>query len=363
MPHNTYSQQLHPKIQQLQQLLAPFAAPSLQVFASPPKHYRMRAEFKIWHDHSTGQCHYAMYQPGPSRTTYCVSEFPPASKSINALMPRLLSAINSQQSLKHKLFQVDFLSSSLGQVLVSLIYHRSLDDSWLPCAQTLAQQLGIKIIGRSRGKKLVVSEDFVEEQFTVDQRVYRYKHSENAFTQPNAYACQAMLQWASNAAKTAAFEQPGDLLELYCGNGNFTLPLAAHFRRVLANEISKSATQDALYNSAVNAVANLQILRMSSEELTQALRGDRPFRRLEGISLADYHFRCVLVDPPRAGLDADTLAFIAQFPHIIYISCNPHSLADNLGSLQRTHRITAAALFDQFPYTEHIESGVVLVRR
>ena len=85
--------------------------------------------------------------------------------------------------------------------------------------------------------------------------------------------------------------------------------------------------------------------------------------RLKGIDLTSKNFTTVLVDPPRAGLDPDTLAMISQFEHIIYISCNPNTLVDNLSALSKTHEVTRAALFDQFPFTDHMESGVFLRRK
>ena len=54
---------------------------------------------------------------------------------------------------------------------------------------------------------------------------------------------------------------------------------------------------------------------------------------------------------------------VTRFDRIIYISCNPQTLAENLATLSRTHEVTAFALFDQFPYTDHMECGVVLRRR
>ena len=71
----------------------------------------------------------------------------------------------------------------------------------------------------------------------------------------------------------------------------------------------------------------------------------------------------VLVDPPRAGLDSDTVQLVSQFKDIIYISCNPETLQANVAALSATHEIQHFALFDQFPYTHHMEAGVVLVRR
>jgi tRNA (uracil-5-)-methyltransferase len=69
------------------------------------------------------------------------------------------------------------------------------------------------------------------------------------------------------------------------------------------------------------------------------------------------------VDPPRSGLDATTLEFAAGFDNILYISCNPHTLLNNLAALKATHAVSAAAVFDQFPYTHHLECGLLLTRR
>ncbi|MGB2280530.1 MAG: tRNA (uridine(54)-C5)-methyltransferase TrmA, partial [Pseudomonadales bacterium] len=93
-----------------------------------------------------------------------------------------------------------------------------------------------------------------------------------------------------------------------------------------------------------------------------ALNRERAFRRLQHIDLDDYQFGTVLVDPPRAGLDDNTLKLVQQFKRIIYISCNPVTLMANLQQLQETHQLQAKAMFDQFPYTDHVETGVVLTR-
>jgi tRNA (uracil-5-)-methyltransferase len=93
------------------------------------------------------------------------------------------------------------------------------------------------------------------------------------------------------------------------------------------------------------------------------MAGQRSFRRLADFDLTTYKFDTVLVDPPRAGLDADSIALITQFKQIVYISCNPETLKDNLTELTKTHQIDRMALFDQFPYTHHIETGVILTRK
>ncbi|MCH9741976.1 MAG: tRNA (uridine(54)-C5)-methyltransferase TrmA, partial [Proteobacteria bacterium] len=76
-----------------------------------------------------------------------------------------------------------------------------------------------------------------------------------------------------------------------------------------------------------------------------------------------YHFGAILVDPPRAGLDEATRALAQRFETILYISCNPETLARDLVAWQATHSIIEAAVFDQFPYTHHIEVGVILNKK
>jgi tRNA (uracil-5-)-methyltransferase len=97
--------------------------------------------------------------------------------------------------------------------------------------------------------------------------------------------------------------------------------------------------------------------------MTEALNGERDFTRLKDIDLKSYNFSTVLVDPPRAGLDEGTIELISNIENIIYISCNPETLARNLEILTKTHKVKKAAMYDQFPHTEHVESGVFLQKR
>ncbi len=354
---SSYTTQLDAKVARLRELLAPFGAPEPAVFDSPREHYRLRAEFRLWRE--DGQRHYAMFAPGEKHKAILIDDFPIASQRINALMPRLKAAWQASEELGNRLFQVEFLTTLAGDAMVTLCYHRPLDEAWETAARQLAEELGVSIIGRSKGKRLVIGRDYAVEKLDVAGRVFSYRQPEGAFTQPNGAVNQKMLSWAFEAIG----ERDDDLLELYCGNGNFTLPLATRVRQVLATEISKTSVNAALSNLDENAVDNVRLVRLSAEELTQALNGVRPFRRLEGIDLKSYAFGTVFVDPPRAGMDPDTCELTRRFERILYISCNPETLASNIAQLQDTHRIERCALFDQFPYTHHMESGVLLVRR
>jgi tRNA (uracil-5-)-methyltransferase len=354
-----YQAQLDDKVQRIRQQFRAFELPDIQVFPSPPSHFRMRAEFKIWHEQD--EAHFAMFKPGESKRPFRVDDFPIGSLLINQLMPKLLAAINAEKQLSRRLFQVEFLTTLSNQAVISLIYHRPLDEVWQEKASALAEALGVSIVGRSRKQKVVIGQDYVIEQLQVNGKSFLYQQVETGFTQPNAKVCESMLSWAVNAAESLS----GDLLELYCGNGNFTIPLSAAFNKVLATEIAKTSVNSALYNLEANGVNNVAIARMSSEELSQAMDKQRTFRRLEekNIDLDSYAFSTVFVDPPRAGLDEHTTGVVKGFDHILYVSCNPDTLARDLESIMQTHRIDEFALFDQFPYTHHVECGVLLSKR
>ncbi len=352
-----YARQLQAKQQRLLAMLQPHGIDHCDVFASEPQHYRMRAEFRIWHEGD--DCHYVMFRPEAPATPVRIDRFPVACETIDRLMPQLLPALRSNALLKTRLYAVEFLASSQGACLVTLIYHKPIDDAWATAAATLAAQFGIGIVGRSRGRRLVIGQDWVDECLHINGRDWHWRQPEGAFTQPNAGTNRQMLGWACDMAGGIG----GDLLELYCGIGNFTLPLSTQFRQVLATEVNKAACRAAAHNLARNGVHNVAMARLSSEEITQALQGVRPFRRLAAIDLAAYDFHCLLVDPPRAGLDPATRSLACGFPHILYVSCNPDTLLRDATALAATHRIRQAALFDQFPYTHHMECGLWLEQR
>jgi len=352
-----YQAQLAEKIAGFKQDFSEFSFPEPEIFESAEKHFRMRAEFRIWHKGPVST--YCMFTDDEFKRAYDISNFPIGSELMNRLMTELMAQINSHEILRTKLFQIDFLTTLSGQALISLIYHRKLDDEWLAAAKELQSKLNIFVIGRSKGQKIIVEQDFVIEQLTVNGKQFRYQQIESGFTQPNAGVCEKMLTWAVNKSQNWG----GDLIELYCGNGNFTLPLSQNFNRVLATELAKPSVKSALYNMELNQISNVAIARLSSEDFSQAMDKVRKFNRLEGIDLDSYKFTSIFVDPPRSGMDPHTTSITQRYDNIMYISCNPVTLRENLKTITQTHEITNVALFDQFPYTHHLEVGVTLRKR
>lgn len=357
-----YTAQLNEKVAVLHSLIPQLTA--LSVFESSPSHYRARTEFSIWHEGADAD--YIMFDTA-TKQRVVIKDCPMVLTSINELMPTLLTEITQDPALKLKLFEIDFLATLSGQMMVSLIYRKSIknDQAWLNSAQKLKEKLNIThLIGRARKEKIVLDEDFVVETLSVDGKLFHYQQIENSFTQPNAGVAQKMLSWARQMAFKIgeASSAPRDLIELYCGNGHFSIALAECFQRVLATEISKTSVHSAQWNIAANNVDNVTVIKMAAEEISAALQGEH-FKRLQAVDLTTYDFGTIFVDPPRSGLDDLTRAMVCEFDHILYISCNPETLARDLKTIEETHEMVASALFDQFPYTHHIESGVYLKRK
>ncbi len=148
--------------------------------------------------------------------------------------------------------------------------------------------------------------------------------------------------------------QPDErVLDLFCGLGNFTLPLARHAAEVVGVEGEAGLVQRARDNAARNGIGNA---RFFAADLAKPLAG-QPW-------LAETFDR-VLIDPPRTGADA----LLAQLPtrdvkRLVYVSCHPGSLARDAALLVREHGFTlsAAGAMDMFPHTAHVESIAVFDR-
>ena len=462
-----------------------------EFFASQPQNYRIRAEFGIWHDIWRSAFDLAYTMSGARSKKILINECPKVALPIANLMPRLLEALRRSEALKEKLFGVEFISCASG-ILATLLYHKRLGEREQEAICELAGKLGIRVMARARGQKLLSGELSLTDELCVDGRVYKFRFGENAFIQPNRGVNEKMIAWARScvdfgkesvsevcaaqnfvaknsaaqnysceqsapqnstdrnsasvnsaefdaacrnsvktnsasakfngensvkfnytskdessadknfarkdldvqnsasqnldcekqSAQNSSCEKPAaqnssckkyavrpessgarDLLELYCGHGNFTVPLAAKFNRVLASEISKSSIANARINCELNGVCNAQFVRLSADELMSAFARKREFERLKGIDIFSYDFSHVLIDPPRAGLEPSVIDFIKNFQNLIYISCNPQTLFENLRSLCATHEVRRFAIFDQFAHTSHIECGVLLRRR
>lgn len=355
----SYEEQLTKKIEKETVRFSDFWKEKFDIIKSEDGAFRNRAEFRIWKtfaEDDTVDFSYAMNDK--EKQPLSINACSIVSESIAVLMKKLLNVVASDKDLSFKLFTIEFLSSTTSDMLVTLIYHRALDENWKAKAKALEKQLDIKIIGRSRKQKVILSDDSIEEKLLINNKSFQFKYQEGGFIQPNQGVNIKMIEWVLQN-----IEAKDDLCELYCGGGNFTIPLSQKFDRVIATEISKTSIKSAKENCALNGIENIDFIRMSSEEFVEARNKVRTFTRLKDIDLDSYNFSTLFMDPPRAGLDQTTTKLAQEFENIIYISCNPETLHRDLCALTKTHMIKNFALFDQFAYSSHIESGVILQRK
>lgn len=377
-----YDAQLAAKVARVRALLGEVAElpETTTVVPSPKSHFRQRSNFRVWHEpEATGLgVSFIMYSPSSSdKEPLRVGDFARGDAKTNALMGPVLAALKTTPVLRDKVIECRFHSTLRGGAMVLFAYNRPIDAdaAWKAAAEALAAQLGpdVVVIGRSRRVQIAVGGSCpgraqVEETLEIPcEPPLRLElvQLEGEFSQPNGAVCERMLAWAMAATKPAEGAAPRDLLELYCGNGNFTIPLSRHFRKVLATELTKPNAAVARENAAKNGRSNVVVARLSAAEVAEALRRDREFARLKelGVDLDAYDLGTLFVDPPRCGLDAPTLKLAHGFETVVYMSCGPDTLAENLHALNATHVVADFAVFDQFPYTDHCEVGVVLKRR
>ena len=133
--------------------------------------------------------------------------------------------------------------------------------------------------------------------------------------------------------------------------------LAPATGRTVAVEVDARLTAAAKRNLDRNGVANATILT----DTVGASRGVH--RALRAKRSGDVCFDVLLVDPPRRGLDAATRTCLAAYDHVLFVSCNPAALAEDLKALEPTHAVAAAAVVDGFPGTPHCECLVHFARR
>ena len=172
------------------------------------------------------------------------------------------------------------------------------------------------------------------------------------FTQVNAGINEKMIPLAMQLLDL----QPADrLLDLFCGLGNFTLPIAGKISEVVGVEGDASLVAHARRNAEKNQLANAMF---ELADLTQTALTDYPW--------AKAGFNKILLDPPRSGA-FEVLGQLAALgaEQIVYVSCNPATLARDAGELVHQHgyHLQAAGIMDMFPHTSHVESIAVFVKR
>lgn len=175
----------------------------------------------------------------------------------------------------------------------------------------------------------------------------RFKVSAFSFFQTNVAAVENLYSYALDLIDN--FEGK-TVFDLYCGTGTITQTLAKKAKKVIGIELVEEAVESAKANAALNGLDNCEFIAGDVFEVMNSL-ADKP--------------DVIVVDPPRVGISPDALDQIISYgvDQIVYISCNPKSLAHNLYYMQYYgYRVVSVKPFDNFPGTKHVECVVLMSR-
>ena len=244
-----------------------------------------------------------------------------------------------------------------GQILVCLVCN----GRKLPHAEALLAELK-KIPGyttlvlsvNTKKGNAVLGDEFI----TLDGPGYiedtlcglNFRLSPRSFYQVNHHQAQRLYQAAISQAEITKEDL---VLDLYCGVGTITLAMASAAGKVIGVEVIPQAVADARDNAKRNGIENAEFFCGDAGQAALELekQGIRP--------------DVVVVDPPRKGLNADTIEALHRFSprRIVYVSCDPATLARDVALLkERGYALKNALAADLFPRCSHVESVVTMVR-
>ena len=324
--------------------ISKYYSDNININFSPSSFYRSRCEFTYTNSS------YAMHD---GKSKIFLKSFINASSSIQEVMPILLCEINNSELLNKKLFQINFRSNSSKEVLATLIYHKHLTDEIKDLRDKLNTKLidlNVKIILRAKNEIYPEINQFFKDAIRLKNLNLTPYQTDNCFYQPNRFLLTKMID---KVLSYTGFNNTGDLIELYCGVGTFSMPLASCFNRVFVTENNRSSIKCLKQAIIKNNIKNIDFARLSSSEVVELFNG-RNFNRMNNKNISEYNFSHILVDPPRSGLTRDVIQLIDKVDNIIYISCNPETYLRDVGLLNN-HKIQKIEIFDQFPNTKHLE--------
>jgi 23S rRNA (uracil1939-C5)-methyltransferase len=176
---------------------------------------------------------------------------------------------------------------------------------------------------------------------------WEFEISANSFFQTNSRGAARLYETVQGYA---GLDGTQTVLDLYSGTGTIPIFLSPAARQVLGIELVPTAVADARRNCEKNGVTNCRFLEGDIRSVIAGL---------------EINPEVVIVDPPRAGMHADVVARLVALapPRIVYVSCNPATLARDLALLAEAYRVAEVQPVDMFPHTFHIEAVARLERK
>jgi 23S rRNA (uracil1939-C5)-methyltransferase len=327
----------------------------LPVISAPsPYHYRHRAQFKLIREHSGFQLAFfrrESHLPVPVENCLVLDE------ALNHALQVLQSSARQGLPFLKDPTELHVQYSGLtGNLLFVFFSHGIRKEGMTDFYQRLKASLPLAGLvaypaksPRSLSQSIrrsVWGEPFLMEQL----KELTFRIGDRSFLQPNWKMNERMVDQVLDFAGLNGQET---ILDLYSGIGNFSLFLCRRAKHVLGIESNPAAVEDARYNARLNRISNIDFYCRSVEnELLRMVKKNSP------IDL-------ILLDPPRSGAGEKVLFHISQLkpPRILYLSCEPSTLARDLKYLvQQRYRITRVQAFDLLPQTYHLEVLVELER-
>ena len=314
------------------------------IIAASPWGYRRRARLSLNYQPKTQQLQIGFRKANSSEIVDVV-QCPVLVPAFGALLPAVRECLSGLQSLR-QLGHVELVQADNGPLMV--LRHTA--------ALPAADKEKLERFSQSHGLSLYLApQSEILEHIRGEAPWYtsdglRLVFSPRDFIQVNDGVNQLMVRTALEWLDI----QPQDrVLDLFCGMGNFTLPLAKRAAQVVGVEGVPALVVKARENAALNALHNVTFFHENLEEdVTRQ-------------AWAKHGFDKVLLDPARAGAAGVMLHIIKLAPRrVVYVSCNPATLArDSDVLLQAGYTIQRLAMLDMFPHTGHLESMVLFERR
>ncbi|MBR0351904.1 MAG: 23S rRNA (uracil(1939)-C(5))-methyltransferase RlmD [Oscillospiraceae bacterium] len=179
----------------------------------------------------------------------------------------------------------------------------------------------------------------------------RFRISPLSFYQINSPQAERLYE---KVREYAVSKEDDNILDLYCGIGTISLYLSRYSGRVIGVEIVEQAIENAKENAMINDIRNAEFF------CSDAI-GFKEYTEQTGF-IPD----CIVVDPPRKGLDRKTITDICSYDpeRIVYVSCNPATLARDIGVfIENGYEVMDLSVFDMFPKTNHVETVCLLYRQ
>jgi len=331
--HAPYEQQVKFKVailtENLRRIGKLVEVPEPETLTAAPWAYRNRVQFKTFK--RGGRFEMGYFRSG-SQQLLPVDMCPISSPGINAVIP-VLKNLGNRRDFPECPLELEILDA--GGPLMLSVEGTALFPGTLVSAlrEHIPALESIGAAGRVHGPGYVF----------YDAAGFRFRVSHGVFFQVNRFLVEQLA--------TAALDglSGGVALDLYAGAGYFALPMARRFEKVMAVESHGAAVRDLKFNLSAAGVENVEAVRGNTEDFLA--RSDLP------------KVDAVLADPPRAGLGRATVERLAALgaARIVYVSCDPATLARDLSGLTRGgYHLRRLLLVDLFPQTYHIEAVALL---